>query len=270
MGQLRVRNWDTWQTYRRDRGQPPYIKVHRRVLLDPDFILLSDVERGHLMLIWVVAADRNGVIPDDALVVQRLINSQEPPDLEKFLSLQFLEKTGKRRRQSGAKRSSLRRRSDTPETETETETKAESYRDATHEVEVGMRANVDASRPTPPDDHVPDQHGQWVEWLVNERGWPIERAHGVKVATMLRSWCAERVTVGEARIAVAAAHAKQQTISSPAFYAGFVTQVIADRNAGGQGHAPSGRGGTHRRESAVERVYRATAGLAGDSGEVPQ
>lgn len=115
MGQLKVRNWEEWQTYRKDRPAPPWIKIHRRLLLDPDFITLSDSERSHILLIWVAAASKNGVINDDPKVVQRLINSDVPPDLEKFLSLQLLEKVRKRGRQKDAKKTSQRRQNVTPE-----------------------------------------------------------------------------------------------------------------------------------------------------------
>lgn len=100
MNYLRVRNWDKWQ-YRSDRNLP-WIKVYRDLLLDPDFIQLSDIERGHLVSIWMAASAKNGCIPDDAKAVQRLISSEIKPDLERFLSLQFLENTGKRRRRNGA------------------------------------------------------------------------------------------------------------------------------------------------------------------------
>ena len=99
-GYLRVRNWDRWQ-YRADRNLP-WIKVYRDLLLDPDFMALTDVQKGHLMCIWLAASARNGCIPDDANLVQRLISSEIRPELEVFLKLQFLEKQGKRRRPNGA------------------------------------------------------------------------------------------------------------------------------------------------------------------------
>ena len=97
MGQLKVRNWDKWQSTRKGVNMN-WIKVHRRVLMDPDFIMLSDAEKWHLVGIWMVAADRNGIVNDDPKVLKRVLNLDEEPDLEKFLSLQLLEKTGKRRR----------------------------------------------------------------------------------------------------------------------------------------------------------------------------
>ncbi|KKL61244.1 hypothetical protein LCGC14_2197270, partial [marine sediment metagenome] len=58
---LRIRNWDKWQSYRRDRGQPPWIKVHRSLMRDMNWVSLSDAQRGQLVAIWMLAADQDGV-----------------------------------------------------------------------------------------------------------------------------------------------------------------------------------------------------------------
>ena len=99
---LKVRNWDRWQSYRSDRGQPPWIKLHRSLLKDWDFMSLSDSERGQLMCLWILAAERNGLVPDDELALRKLLLTSDSIPLAKFLSLQFLEKTTKRRRQPDA------------------------------------------------------------------------------------------------------------------------------------------------------------------------
>lgn len=102
MDYLRIRNWEKWQTYRRDRGQPPWVKVYRRLMNDPDWLMLEDYERGQLVSLWVLAADRNGSIPADPGVLQSLCRLTRPPDLDRFLSLQWLEKPRKKRRRSDA------------------------------------------------------------------------------------------------------------------------------------------------------------------------
>ena len=62
---LEVKDWEEHQTYRRDRNPPPWIKVHRRIFMSRKWALLSDAEKGHLISIWVLAADRDGHVPSD-------------------------------------------------------------------------------------------------------------------------------------------------------------------------------------------------------------
>ena len=87
---LKVRNWDRWQSYRTDRGQPPWIKIHRCVMRNPEWVTLSDAERGQLVSIWLLAADSNGEIPDDPRLLQKLCFMDKPPNIEKFINLGFL------------------------------------------------------------------------------------------------------------------------------------------------------------------------------------
>lgn len=113
-GHLKIRNWDKWQSYRRDRGQPPWIKVHRCMMRNLEWVMLSDAERGQLVAIWLLAADHDGVIPASPAAVQKLCHMSAEPDLEKFMDQGFIER--------GDIVTSKRRQGDAPETETETET----------------------------------------------------------------------------------------------------------------------------------------------------
>ena len=88
-------------------------------MLDPDFVMLSDSEKWHLIGIWIIAADRNGVISDDPKVVKKLIAADVEPDLEKFLSLQLLENVKNKRRRRDAIVTPKCQPNDAPETETE-------------------------------------------------------------------------------------------------------------------------------------------------------
>jgi len=90
MDYLKIRNWDKWQSYRADRGQPPWIKVHRRLMRDIEWVSLSDAERGQLISIWLLAADRDGEIPNDARVIQKLCHMDTPPNINKFIDLEFI------------------------------------------------------------------------------------------------------------------------------------------------------------------------------------
>lgn len=88
---LKVHDWDDWQSYRKDRGQPPWIKVHRCLLRDPKWVSLSDVEKAHLLSIWMLAADKGGTIPNDATLVKRLCCLEEEVNLNKFIFLGLLD-----------------------------------------------------------------------------------------------------------------------------------------------------------------------------------
>jgi len=91
MEYLKIRNWSKWQTYRTDRGQPPWIKIHRCVMRDPEWVSLSDAERGQLVAIWLLAADNDGKVPASASVIQKLCFMSKEPNLNKFTDLQFIE-----------------------------------------------------------------------------------------------------------------------------------------------------------------------------------
>lgn len=105
-----------------------------------------------------------------------------------------------------------------------------------------------------PDDHVPT-FGEWRQWLVNDLSWHTDRAMSVPVAKMLRAWVDAQATVGEARMAVDAAHGKNATPSSPGYYRPFMQEVLDYRHRGDRDEArPHHRPGRPR--SAVERVQQ--------------
>ena len=85
MEYLSIRNWDKWQTYRSDRGQPPWIKIHRCVMRNPEWVSLTDSERGQLVAIWLLAADQNGVIPAPPELIKKLCFMESIPDIDKLI-----------------------------------------------------------------------------------------------------------------------------------------------------------------------------------------
>ena len=87
---MKINKWDTWQTFRKDRGTPPWIKVHRNLLTNIEWVSLSDAEKGQLVSMWILAADKNGIIPDDPKVIQRMAMLDKQPNLNKFIDLGFL------------------------------------------------------------------------------------------------------------------------------------------------------------------------------------
>jgi len=91
MEYLRIRNWDKWQTYRSDRGLPPWIKVHRQILRNPEWVSLTDAQRGQLLAIWILAADRCGEIPADPKVLKILCHLEHDPDIDLLIRLGFID-----------------------------------------------------------------------------------------------------------------------------------------------------------------------------------
>lgn len=89
---LRIRNWDKWQTYRKDRPPPPWIKIYRRLLMDPNFMALTDGQKGQLLAMWILAADKGGEIPDDPLMLRKICGMDENPDIDLFVTAGFLER----------------------------------------------------------------------------------------------------------------------------------------------------------------------------------
>ncbi len=116
-GMIRVRNWRRWQSYRKDRGQPPWIKLHRRLMRNKDWISLTDAQRGQLAMMWLLAADNDGFIPDSASLVRKLCFMETEPDFKVFADKGFLH--------LGATAASGRRQSDSPKAKAETEAEAE-------------------------------------------------------------------------------------------------------------------------------------------------
>lgn len=88
MGQLRIKNWDQFQHYK-DRA-PPWIKLHTSVLDDYEFALLPDVQKAHLLLIWLFASKHEGIVPDDAGFLQRKLGTTEKINLKALISSGFL------------------------------------------------------------------------------------------------------------------------------------------------------------------------------------
>lgn len=89
---LMMKNWDKWQTFRKDRGAPPWIKVHRRLMTNPEWAVLSDAEKGQLVSMWLVAADNNGRLPSaDTLVLRKICQLDEAPNINKFKDLGFID-----------------------------------------------------------------------------------------------------------------------------------------------------------------------------------
>ena len=132
--ELSIRNWEKWQSYRSDRGQPPWIKLHRSLMRNVEWVTLNDAQRGQLVAMWLLAADQNGTIPASPAVLRKLCHMDSEPDLQLFESLGFIET----RRQRDANLTPSRRQHDRPETEEETEKEEEEDQESkSHSVNSG-------------------------------------------------------------------------------------------------------------------------------------
>jgi len=87
---MEVSNWEKWQTYRSDRNTPPWIKVYRNLLSNPEWAVLTDSEKGQLVSIWILAADKGGTIPDNPILIQKMCMLDDKPDINRFAVLGFL------------------------------------------------------------------------------------------------------------------------------------------------------------------------------------
>lgn len=84
---MRVNDWDEWQSFRKDRGAPPWIKIHRSLMTNPKWAELTDSEKGQLVSLWVAAADNDGFLPDSPAVLRKICQLDQEPNINKFIRL---------------------------------------------------------------------------------------------------------------------------------------------------------------------------------------
>ena len=118
MNYLYVKDWAVWQSYRKDRGTPPWIKVHRQLMTSAKWAILSDSEKGQLVSMWIAAADKKGKIPNDANLMRKICMLDDAPNLNKFIDLGYFVSDGCQTDDTATTKS---QQSDAPETETETD-----------------------------------------------------------------------------------------------------------------------------------------------------
>jgi len=85
--QLRIKNWEEFQHYK-DRN-PPWIKLHRALLDNYDFCKLPDTAKAHLMLIWILGSQNDGIVPHDVEFLERKLSCHDL-DLEILIGHGFL------------------------------------------------------------------------------------------------------------------------------------------------------------------------------------
>ena len=88
MEYLKIKNWTKFQHYK--LRNPPWIKLHRTLVADYTFNQLGDVDKCHLILIWLEASNHDGAVPNDADFLRRRLGTKRNPNLELFINQGWL------------------------------------------------------------------------------------------------------------------------------------------------------------------------------------
>lgn len=67
---MRVKDWHTFQHY--STRNPPWIKLHKSILDDPDWHGLDPAHAKALVMIWLIASESDGVLPNERKLAFRL------------------------------------------------------------------------------------------------------------------------------------------------------------------------------------------------------
>lgn len=119
--QYRIKNWEQFQHFK-DR-LPPWIKVYRSLLDDPDWHALDGEDAKVLVMLWLVASEdklKVGTLPASNKLAFRL-------RMNESTLIQTISRLYHWVEQVDINLISPRYRGDAPETETETETEEEAY-----------------------------------------------------------------------------------------------------------------------------------------------
>ena len=88
MKYLRIKNWDKLQHYK-DRN-PPWIKLHTKILCDYEFSCLQDDSKLLLILLWVLASKLSNKIPFDVHWIENQLNIKKA-NLQPLIDSGFIE-----------------------------------------------------------------------------------------------------------------------------------------------------------------------------------
>ena len=86
---LRVVKWEKFQHYK--ERNPPWIKLHVSVMEKYEWEQLSDIGKGHLVALWMLASRTNNRIAKDANWIMRKCSLKSKINLEELISLGFIE-----------------------------------------------------------------------------------------------------------------------------------------------------------------------------------
>lgn len=149
MNYLQVKNWEQFQHYK--ERNPPWIKLHRDLLRNYDFICLQDASKLHLMLIWLLASQLDNKIPADENYIKTQIGVNTKINFKELIDKGFLVDASNTL--AGRKQSAI------PETEAyskETEAEIESAREP-------RKKSISRKTRLPEDWILPQEWGEWAE-----------------------------------------------------------------------------------------------------------
>ncbi len=89
MNTYRVKNWREFQHYA--HRDPPWIKLHFRMLSSRDWVTLDDASRVLAIACMLIASRNQGLIEDDPEYIQRVAYLKKPPDFKPLIKCGFLE-----------------------------------------------------------------------------------------------------------------------------------------------------------------------------------
>jgi len=88
MNYFKVKNWEKFQHYK-DRC-PPWIKLHSEIFASRDWVMLADASKLLMIICMLVAAKKEGKIPDDPEYIKRVSYLDKLPDFKPLLKTGFL------------------------------------------------------------------------------------------------------------------------------------------------------------------------------------
>ncbi len=183
---MKIKNWHKFQHFK-DR-RPPWIKLYRDLLEDPDWHEMSGDDAKALVMLWMIASESDGHLPNARKLAFRLRISKSSTE-------QLLIKLSHWLDQDDISSISDRYQSDTPERERETEDKRKSEgetraRDPVAEMsqkkEVGEKREplISTEAFLLADDYrklvgVSDDEIGWVGWPYTVQTW-LTQGHGAE------------------------------------------------------------------------------------------
>jgi hypothetical protein len=117
---MRIKNWTKFQHFK-DR-RPPWVKLYRDILDDLEWHELDPLAAKVLVMLWLIASENDGRIPDNKTLAFRL-------RLTELKTKEIIIKLSHWLEQDDISTISEQYQSDRPERETETETKKEVKRE---------------------------------------------------------------------------------------------------------------------------------------------
>jgi len=183
----RVRNWVGFQHYK--ERCPPWVKLHKTLLDDSDYAALPDKAARYLPLVWLVASEYDGYLPDVATLAFRLRLSVAACSKVLAALGHYLEQvddaTLATRKHDASNVLGLAR---SQETEAETEGEGEGERLARAH-DAPAREGPPHQAPHDPADTVPSET-EWHEYgLAIGVLWTRQQADALHAERLGRGWC---------------------------------------------------------------------------------